>query len=103
MINDLGRLTCAHVLINLFILLVQIVTCGTMQETCQTDRSFQKISDILTVDTEQAYELLLQRRCQIDDSIQRYFFLTILLVFFFLNSFFIVFLVFFIYKVHIHS
>ena len=69
MIKEIKCISCAYLLLQVCIMLTH--TGFTMQEVCEIDKHFQRVSDNLTVETEQSYDLLLQRKCSVDDNIQR--------------------------------
>ena len=49
----------------------QTLACSTMHDFCRINKRFQRVSEMSTVETEQAYDLLLQRICDLDDTIRR--------------------------------
>ena len=56
----------------------QTLACTMGHDFCHLDKPFQRVSEMTSVETDQAYDLLLQRICGIEDSIQRYYLLRII-------------------------
>ena len=55
----------------LYIASDQTLACSTMHDFCQTNKRFQRVTEMSTVETEKAYDLLLQRICAAEDTIRR--------------------------------
>ena len=76
---EIQTINCVLFAMHLCILLDKILACSTMHDACQRDKRFQRVSVLSSVETEKAYDLLLQRICYVEDSIQRYNVFTLLI------------------------
>ena len=71
MINAIEISSVVIVVMLLCIMSDQTLSCSTMHDFCQTNKRFQRVTEMSTVETEKAYDLLLQRICAAEDTIRR--------------------------------
>ena len=70
-IYEIKNTVCVLCIIYLFAISTQTVACSTLDDFCQIDKRFQRVSDMSTAEKELANDLLLQRICDGQDTIIR--------------------------------